>query len=188
MHGSKSKEGPQEKITDLLHADNGQLQLREDLRTGVYVDGLTEEVVVSGDILHTLNNQSSTPLRSILCLAMYRTGAPMMEDHRSVRVTQMQSMPYTASSSLSAAATGHPVLKRITQQLLQDGNVCAFILQYSTKLMAMALLQCHGSHACRRGGVAAADAGHRPAPHGRDADTGAFSLKACMQARRRCSC
>ena len=78
MYASKNKEGAQENITDLLHADNGRLQLREDLRSGVYVDGLTEEIVVSGDILHSVHHRPSTPQCSILCLAVYSFNASMI--------------------------------------------------------------------------------------------------------------
>ena len=39
----------QENITDLLCPDSGKLQLREDLKSGVYVDGLSEEIVTSGE-------------------------------------------------------------------------------------------------------------------------------------------
>ena len=50
----------QENITDLLHADNGRLQLREDLRSGVYVDRLTEEVVMSGDSLNPITTSQAS--------------------------------------------------------------------------------------------------------------------------------
>ncbi len=38
----------QENVTDLLCPESGKLQLREDLKNGVYVEGLSEEVVTSG--------------------------------------------------------------------------------------------------------------------------------------------
>ena len=39
----------QENVTDLLCPESGKLQLREDLKSGVYVEGLSEEVITSGD-------------------------------------------------------------------------------------------------------------------------------------------
>lgn len=39
----------QEVITDLLCPERTRLQLREDLRHGIYVDSLSEEVVTSGE-------------------------------------------------------------------------------------------------------------------------------------------
>ena len=36
-------------MTDLLCPDSGRLQLREDLKNGVYVDNLSEQVVTSGE-------------------------------------------------------------------------------------------------------------------------------------------
>lgn len=39
----------QENVTDLLCPDSGRLQLREDLKNGVYVDNLSEQVVTSGE-------------------------------------------------------------------------------------------------------------------------------------------
>ncbi|CAL5228113.1 g11189 [Coccomyxa viridis] len=42
-------EREQENVTDLLCPEAGKLQLREDLKSGVYVEGLSEEVVTSGD-------------------------------------------------------------------------------------------------------------------------------------------
>ena len=38
----------QEVITDLLCPERTRLQLREDLRHGIYVDSLSEEIVASG--------------------------------------------------------------------------------------------------------------------------------------------
>ena len=36
-------------MTDLLCPDSGRLQLREDLKNGVYVDNLSEQVITSGE-------------------------------------------------------------------------------------------------------------------------------------------
>ena len=41
----------QEVITDLLCPDRTRLQLREDLRHGIYVENLSEEVVTDGQLL-----------------------------------------------------------------------------------------------------------------------------------------
>lgn len=57
-----------ERITDLLGpADGPELQLREDVRTGVYVEGLTEREILNGVRLQALNiNQADCVIWTVL--------------------------------------------------------------------------------------------------------------------------
>ena len=48
----------QEVITDLLNPVSTRLQLREDLRRGVYVDGLSEEIISSGTSQSSMSSNS----------------------------------------------------------------------------------------------------------------------------------
>lgn len=56
----------------MLCPESGKLQLREDLKNGVYVEGLTEEVVTSGDLMLPSFLQANT-----LCSASARSNAHM---------------------------------------------------------------------------------------------------------------
>ena len=60
----------QENVTDLLCPESGKLQLREDLKNGVYVEGLTEEVVTSGESMLPSFFQANS-----LCRASARSDA-----------------------------------------------------------------------------------------------------------------
>ena len=65
----------QENVTDLLCPESGKLQLREDLKNGVYVEGLSEEVVTSGELTIPCCRQTScctAPTQAMLHASLMR--------------------------------------------------------------------------------------------------------------------
>ena len=69
----------QENVTDVLCPEAVKLELREDLMNGVYVEGLSEEVVTSGEsTIHLLqtNIMCTAPTQAMLHACLMRMYLP----------------------------------------------------------------------------------------------------------------
>lgn len=73
-----------EDIIDLLRPGNGPLTLREDIRKGVYVEGLCETVVENGE---QPQHHRNTCICGITAIQMFQ---PPQADHIPCRVSAMQ--------------------------------------------------------------------------------------------------
>lgn len=137
-----------ESISDLLKTERTQLQIREDKRRGVFVEGLSEWAVRTPaeiyNLLHrgsrarvqaqTKMNQSSSRSHSVFIIIMEQMNQEMTDGARQIKVGKLNLVDLAGSERVNVTgAKGQRLVesKSINQSLSSLGNVIAALTDTS---------------------------------------------------------